>query len=75
MKIISGEVWLVQHRRKGDFTARVLDPVDTDGPGDQSIRLEIVDGTARFLAAEDAVAGDVITVRAAFCRFVERRVA
>ena len=73
MKIASGETWLVEHRRKGKFTSRVLDPVDTAVLGDQWIRLEIVAGTAHFMASADAVIGDVITVRADLCRFVERR--
>ena len=68
----AGEVWVVDHTRKGRFTAKIL--VIEGGPRDSEwVRLEIVAGRARMMSDDgDVGPRDVLECRRSFMTFVER---
>lgn len=55
----------VIHSRKGVFKGRVTR--DTE----EWLDIEIIEGSARYLASEDAVPGDTVTIRKSLCTITE----
>lgn len=75
MEVKAGEVWDITHSRKGSFTARFLQPVDSDT---QWVDIEIAEGRAKFLSMENWIAGagdtgNTITSRVSFLTLNQRR--
>lgn len=79
MSIKSGEVWDIQHQRKGALTIWFLrDFVDAD----EWIEGEIITGRVRYASTanrlsqlEDGLGtpGDTLTMRQSYVRFIKRR--
>lgn len=71
----AGEVWDIDHQRKGAFTA--LFEEDMTDPGEW-VRLMVVEGKARFVSIENRMMGagtpgDSFGVRISFIRLIRRR--
>ena len=68
MDLKVGEVYNVDHKRKGKFVAKIT------ALGEEWVGVEVVNGSAYFMSASNRLAGrgekgDEITVRKSFCTF------
>jgi hypothetical protein len=79
MPIRSGEIWDVEHQRKGTLTIWFLRDV---ADADEWIEGEIVEGRVCYASAGYRIAqfedgfgtpGDTLTMRHSFVRFIKRR--
>ena len=67
-----GDVWKIRHARKGEFTVRLLTDVHA---GDDFFDVEIVEGSAFFMAIGNAGRGEpgnVLGMRRALVEFIEK---
>ncbi len=76
MKITAGEVWKIDHVRKGPLTVRVLRDVETSDP-DAFTDVEIIEGEVRSISGnlgerQVAFPGDAIGIRASLAQWIER---
>lgn len=62
-ELIDGGVYLVKHRRQGNFTVKII------SADDEWVKAEIIAGEAKYITAESAIEGDVITIRKSLCVF------
>ena len=66
----AGEVWEIDHGRKGRMSIRLLKDVEDED--DTFVEAVILDGTARYMAEDAREAGESLTMRVSLVRWIKK---